>query len=357
MTEKYLKKCLRDFSNYETKPIKEKHVVNANESPFNIIEEDSIKNTILNIVKDYDFNRYPDPMANELREELAKFLGIKKSNIICGNGGDEIINLIIMTFIEPEDYVVVHSPSFEMYNISTTINNGKIIKVQDKENYVINTDKIIEEANKNKAKIIFLCVPNNPTGYLMPKEEIERIINNTNSIIVLDEAYIEFSSLGQLNYLDNSRIIVIRTLSKLFGLAGLRIGYGVGNENIIDCLNKVKPPYNVNGLTQKIATEVLKNREFILDRINFFKGERDRIIKELRNHEYLTVYNSNTNFVLVKVSPKKINNILQNLENNSILAKVYKGRPELDNCIRISISNTDVNNLIIKSFNCRSENE
>ncbi|QQK07826.1 histidinol-phosphate transaminase [Miniphocaeibacter halophilus] len=357
MSERYLKKCLRDFSNYETKAIKEKYVVNANESPFNIIEEENIKNTIVNIVKDYDFNRYPDPMTNELREELANFLNIKKANIICGNGGDEIINLIIMTFIEPDDYVVVHSPSFEMYNISTTINNGKIIKVRDKDNYIINTDKIIEKANKNKAKVIFLCVPNNPTGYLMPKEEIEKIINSTDSIIVLDQAYIEFSSLGQLNYLDNSRVIVIRTLSKLFGLAGLRIGYGVGNEEVINCLNKVKPPYNVNGLTQKIATEVLKNREFILERINFFKNERDRIIQELRKHEYLTVYDSNTNFVLVKVSPDKIDNILQNLENNSILAKVYKERPELDNCIRISISNTEVNNLIIKSFNCRSENE
>lgn len=350
MADKYLKKCLLDFQNYETKPLKEKYIVNANESPFNIRDEDNMKSTILEIIKNYDFNRYPDPNAMELRKELSKFTNVQLENIICGNGGDEIINLIIMTFIEPKDYVVVHSPSFEMYNISTTINNGKIIKVEDKNDFVIDSAKIIEKANEFKAKMIFLCVPNNPTGYLMKKDEIEKIIDSTEGIIVLDEAYIEFSDIEAINYLNNDRVIVVRTLSKLFGLAGLRIGYGIGSKNMINCLNKVKPPYNVNGLTQRIATEVLKNKESIIKRIEFFKYERNRVTEELKKFSYLKVYDSSTNFILVKIDEKYIDEILLNLEKNSILPKIYKNRKDLENCIRISMSTKEVNDLILDSF-------
>lgn len=350
MADKYLKKCLLDFQNYETKPLKEKYIVNANESPFNITDEDNMKSTILEIIKNYDFNRYPDPNAMELRKELSKFTNVQLENIICGNGGDEIINLIIMTFIEPKDYVVVHSPSFEMYNISTTINNGKIIKVEDKNDFVIDSAKIIEKANEFKAKMIFLCVPNNPTGYLMKKDEIEKIIDSTEGIIVLDEAYIEFSDIEAINYLNNDRVIVVRTLSKLFGLAGLRIGYGIGSKNMINCLNKVKPPYNVNGLTQRIATEVLKNKESIIKRIEFFKYERNRVTEELKKFSYLKVYDSSTNFILVKIDEKYIDEILLNLEKNSILPKIYKNRKDLENCIRISMSTKEVNDLILDSF-------
>ncbi len=350
MADKYLKKCLLDFQNYETKPLKEKYIVNANESPFNITDEDNMKSTILEIIKNYDFNRYPDPNAMELRKELSKFTNVQLENIICGNGGDEIINLIIMTFIEPKDYVVVHSPSFEMYNISTTINNGKIIKVEDKNDFVIDSAKIIEKANEFKAKMIFICVPNNPTGYLMKKDEIEKIIDSTEGIIVLDEAYIEFSDIEAINYLNNDRVIVVRTLSKLFGLAGLRIGYGIGSKNMINCLNKVKPPYNVNGLTQRIATEVLKNKESIIKRIEFFKYERNRVTEELKKFSYLKVYDSSTNFILVKIDEKYIDEILLNLEKNSILPKIYKNRKDLENCIRISMSTKEVNDLILDSF-------
>ena len=348
--EKYLKKCLCGFSNYETKPIKEKYVVNANESPFNVGEDDKLRNIILDIVSNFNFNKYPDPNANELREELANFINKDKENIICGNGGDEIINLIIMAFVDPKDNIIVHSPSFEMYQISSTINYGNIIKVPDLKDYVIDTNGIIEEANKNNAKLIFLCTPNNPTGYLMTREEIDRVINNTEGIIVLDEAYVEFSDLKEVDYTNNDRIIIVRTLSKLFGLAGLRIGYGVGSVNIINCLNKVKPPYNVNGLTQSIATNVLKNRDLIIKRIDYFKSERDRLIESLRKLDYLKVYNSNTNFILVKIDSKYKDEITKKLEKNSILAKIYNNKPELENCIRISISKKEVNDLILDSF-------
>lgn len=353
MVEKYLKKCLLDFNNYETKLITEKYVVNANESPFNFMEEEKIKNILLESLSKLKLNIYPDPNATVLREELAKYTNTLKENIICGNGGDEIINLIISTFVEPEDYVVVHSPSFEMYTISTTINNGKVIDVKDKiieDNYVIDIDNIIDMANEYKAKLIFLCVPNNPTGYMISKREIDKVIENTNSIIVLDQAYIEFSKNSSINYIENDRVIIIRTLSKLFGLAGIRIGYGVGNENMINCLNKVKPPYNVNSMTQNVATEILKNKEMIISRINFFTAERNRIIKELRKLKYLKVYSSETNFILIKVNVEKYKEILKKLKNNSILVKAYDSRDSLENCIRISVSTEKINNLIIESF-------
>ncbi|MDL2310417.1 histidinol-phosphate transaminase [Peptostreptococcaceae bacterium OttesenSCG-928-C18] len=348
--KKYLKKCLHEFSNYETKPIKEKYVVNANESPFNIGEDEKLRKIILKEVSNFNFNKYPDPNANELREELSKFVKRKKKNIICGNGGDEIINLIIMAFVEPKDNIIVHSPSFEMYQISSTINYGNVIKVPDLENYVIDTNSIIEQANKNNAKLIFLCTPNNPTGYLMSREEINKVIDNTESIIVLDEAYVEFSKLEQEDYTNNDRIIIVRTLSKLFGLAGLRIGYGIGSTNIINCLNKVKPPYNVNGLTQAIATNVLKNKELIIERINYFETERERLIKTLRKYKYLKVYDSNTNFILIKIDSAYKAKILKKLGENSILAKVYENKKELENCVRVSVSKKEVNELIIKSF-------
>lgn len=350
MSEKLLKKCLVNFSNYETKEIKEKYVVNANESPFNIIEEKKIREIIIEIINNYNFNIYPDPNANELREELGKYLGLDKRNIICGNGGDEIISLSIMAYLEPNEYVVVHSPSFEMYSISTTINNGNIIKVKDKDNFVIDYERIILEANKNNAKLIFLCTPNNPTGYMMPKEQIDMIIERTNSIVVVDEAYIEFSDYDSFDYTKNDRVIIIRTLSKLFGLAGLRIGYGIGNTAVIDNLNKVKPPFNVNGLTQKIATEILRNKELVLNRIEYFKKERARIIDILLKFDYLKVFSSQSNFLLIRIEESKIDEIMDRFKNNSILVKSYKNREELKNCIRISISTENVNNMIIDSL-------
>lgn len=355
MSEKLLKKCLVNFSNYETKEIEEKHVVNANESPFNIIEEKYIKEIILNIINNYNFNIYPDPNANELREELGKYLGIDKSNIICGNGGDEIISLSIMAYLEPDEYVIVNSPSFEMYSISSTINNGNIIRVGDKENFVIDYEKIIEEANKNKAKLVFLCTPNNPTGYMMPKEQIDMIIENTNSIVIVDEAYIEFSDYDSFDYIENDRVIIVRTLSKLFGLAGLRIGYGIGNKSVINNLNKVKPPFNVNGLTQKIATEILRNKELVLNRIEYFKNERKRIVDILSKFDYLKVFKSQSNFILIRIEESKIDEIMNKFKDNSILVKTYENREELKNCIRISISTEDVNNMIIDSLKLRED--
>ncbi|RVU54268.1 histidinol-phosphate transaminase [Anaerosphaera multitolerans] len=347
--EKYLKKCLLDFSNYKTVDTKEKYRINANESPFNPGENPILKKYFKEVIENFNFNLYPDSSAKSLRTELSNYLSVGPEDIICTNGADELINLIILTFVEPGDKIIVHSPSFEMYEISSTINYGEVIKIPDLKNYIVDSQSIIDAAKKNKAKLIFLCNPNNPTGYLIPDEEINKIISETDSIVVIDEAYVEFSEKEEVGLL-NDRTIIIRTLSKLFGLAALRIGYGIGNPEIISALNKVKPPYNLNGLTQELATVLLRNRENILSQIDFFKTERSRMISELRKLDYLTVYDSNTNFILIKIKDEYKSIILENFKKNSILVKVYENKPELENCIRISLSDKNINDLVIKSL-------
>ena len=342
-----LRKCLRDFKEYQVTEIHEKHVINANESPYNIMEDEVLKEKVVEIVLNLKPNLYPDPLARDLKKEIKNYLETDQE-VIVGNGADEVISYITRTFLEPGDVVITHTPTFEIYRLDARIMDGVIINVEDLQGYIVDTKEIIRQAQENKAKMIFLCVPNNPTGYLMPREEIIEIIEKTEALIILDEAYIEFAEENHLDLLETGRVIILRTLSKAFGMAGLRLGYGVSTKEIISCVEKVREPYNLNSFTQKMGVLVLQNRDRILEKNKAIIENRKKLKASLEGLPGVEVFESRSNFLLTRT--KKASRVAEKLKEKSILAKVYSGRPKLEDCIRLTITTEELNDMILDSF-------
>ncbi|RKD32924.1 histidinol-phosphate transaminase [Thermohalobacter berrensis] len=320
--------------------------LDANESPFNIPNRviESIQKKLSNLA----LNRYPDTDSTELRRELEKYINVDYKNILVGNGSDEMINIIINTFVDKGDVVISYSPTFVMYKHITKIIGGRYISIPTNSNFQVDIDRIIRKANKEKAKIIFLCSPNNPTGKKLNKEEILKVIRNTESLVVVDEAYIEFSQGSIVGEVKNfKRLIVLRTLSKAFGLAGIRTGYIVANDAIIDSLNSVKPPYNLNSISQLIAIELLKNKDDIFKNIEKIKKERERMYNQLKNIEGIKPYTSEANFIFVKVPNNK--KIFKGLLKKGIMVRAF-GDGILENHLRITVGKKKENDFLISSL-------
>lgn len=344
----FMRSCLRDFKEYQVAEIKERFVINANENPNNIMEDEVIREKAVDILLNTNFNRYPDPTARELKKEIKEYLNCHDYEVIVGNGADEVISYITRTFLEPGDVVVTHLPTFEIYGLDTRIMDGEVVQVPDQEDYRVDTKRIIEVANETNAKLIFLCVPNNPTGYTIPTEELLEVIEKTEGLVLIDEAYVEFSEKDNLDLLKTGKVVILRTLSKAFGFAGLRLGYGISTPEIISCVEKVREPYNLNSFTQKMGVMVLQNKDRILAKnikiIELRKELRDR----LKEFSKVKIYDSQANFLLVQTDHQE--ELLKALKERSILAKGYIGREELKNCIRLTVTTEELNDLIIDAF-------
>lgn len=254
---------------------------------------------------DNNFNRYPDPYQNELKSVIAEIKGISPDNIFLGNGSDEAIDLMYRIFCEPRsDEAVVIKPSYGMYSVAAHINDVKTAEVALTDDYELDTKAVFEAVNKN-TKIIFLCSPNNPSGNLLDKNDVISIIESFSGIVVIDEAYIDFCDdegfVPLLNRYDN--IVILQTLSKAWGMAGLRLGMAFASKEIINYMTKVKYPYNINCVAQKLVLEeLISKREQKGAELKEIIAERDFLIKELNNIDYIEkVYPSDSNFILIKL--------------------------------------------------------
>ena len=288
-------------------------------------------------------NRYPDPYQVELKSVLAGLKSVTEDNLIIGNGSDELIDLLIRTFCEPKiDNIISVVPSYGMYKVSAAINEVEVIQVPLSDNFDLNADKVISAIAEN-TKMIFLCSPNNPTGNILNVAEIERILKRFNGIMVIDEAYIEFSTSVSWSKRLNEfpQLIVLQTLSKYYGLAGLRIGIGISSPQIINLLNKVKPPYNVSVLSQKEATRMLKANKSggFEDRI---RTEREKLSTFLSNSALVTkVFPSETNFLLIQFTNAQV--VFDRLKNEGIIVRNRSNEYGCSNCLRITIGTSREN--------------
>jgi len=348
MIKSLVNKHVLEFDHYVVPYNNYKYVLNANESPYNIFEY--IMDDYLNKLKTYQPNLYPDPMATPLRKKLANYTGVNPENIICGNGSDEIITMIFSTFLGQDQVVVSHSPTFDMYSMGTKLAKGNFICVNDDDDLKIQSDKLIETANANHAKLLFLCAPNNPTGYALPKEEIIKILDNTSCIVVIDEAYGEFSDISCIDLIHKyDNIIILKTLSKAFGLAGLRLGYAISTEETINCIYKVKQPYNLNSMSQLLGELVLDHMPLIQGFIQNVKSERDRLATELLAITEFIVYPSDANFILVKYK-KNSSKLNEYLLSHGLFIKCFSGTHYLANYFRITVSTKEINELLLKTI-------
>lgn len=344
MINKLVRRCVAELASYDLNKLEYKYKMDANESPFNI--PSTLYNNIMEKMKKLDFNRYPDSDSLELKREISNYVNQSYKKIIVGNGSDEMISLIVNTFVEKNDIVISHSPTFSMYRFFTQIADGEYIEVPSNDNFEVDVDSLIKYSNENNGKIIFLCSPNNPTGNVISKRDIERIVNETNGIVVVDEAYIEFGGETVVNEIDKyDRLIVLRTLSKTFGAAGIRTGYLVSNEKIVKELNKVKPPYNLNILSQLVAIELVKNKEEVLEKVNTLVAERKFLYEEMSKINGVKVYPSNSNFILFKVNDG--NKIFNQLLKEGVLVRDFN-KGVLKNHLRVTVGNRKENNAFIR---------
>lgn len=315
---------------------------------------DANENAIGSAIEDaYDLqlNRYPDPSQNSIREKLAEYLNVDKSNLVFGVGSDEIIDLLIRIFCDPgSDKVMILQPTYGMYKVACDINNVETVSVDLNKDFQIDF-KNIEDNYSNKIKIIFLCSPNNPTGNLLDKNDIEKLAKKYNSIIAVDEAYIDFSEKDSLtkDAVDIKNLVVMRTFSKAWGLAGIRCGYCIADRYIIDLFMKIKAPYNINKYIFHSIENAVENKN-VKDRfVEKILAEKKRTFEELgKINGVEMVYNSDANFILFKCANSK--DVLNKLAEKGIIIRERSGHKYLSDCLRVTIGTEDENNLFLNSL-------
>lgn len=337
---KYLRKQLQGMVPYHSSKIIEGVVLNANESPFNLPKE--VMEEIQKEITNFEFSRYPDTDNTILREALAKAYNISVEQVTCGVGSDELIDDIFKAVVSDNDVVLTIKPSFSMYKQVSKIHDAKFVEIDLKDDFTYDVDKVIEGIKEHNPKLIFLCSPNNPTGCILERNDLIRIIESTKSLVVVDEAYIEFSKENNLDLVDKyDNVILLRTFSKIYSLASMRCGYAISNKSNIDVIDTVKAPYNLNVMTQLFASVVIKNKDKYKTNIEYLVNERERLYQELLNLN-IKVYNSCANFLWMELSEK----IISELEKN----KVYIRKLMYNESVyyRVSIGTIDENDSFLK---------
>jgi len=296
-------------------------------------------------------NRYPDPQQSSVKKELSKFKKIKESNILLGNGSDEVLDLLFRAFCEPKvDNVITLPPTYGMYKVLANINDIEDREVLLTNEFEPSIKKILETADAH-SKILFLCSPNNPTGNSFSNESVEVLLNNFKGIVVLDEAYIDFSSqkswLKRLNEFPN--LVITQTFSKAYGMAGVRLGICYASEEIITILNTIKPPYNVNDLSQKCALKRFGKIGDLKADIKNILNERARLIEGLQEISFVEkIYDTDANFVLVKVddATKRYNQLVE----KGIVIRNRTTQPLCENTLRLTVGTKRETKLLIKAL-------
>ena len=308
--------------------------LDANENPF-----------------DNGVNRYPDPQQYKVKEMLSEMKGVNKKNILLGNGSDEVLDLIFRVFCEPNvDNVITLPPTYGMYSVLANINAIENRTVLLTEYFQPKVDQILKKVDVY-SKILFLCSPNNPSGNSFTEDTVEELLINFNGLVVIDEAYIDFSK--QKSWLEKlavyPNLIITQTLSKAYGLAGIRLGVCYASEEIIHFLNSIKPPYNVNELTQQKAVERLSKIEEVKNEVIEIIQQRNFVVKELKDVSFIKIiYPTDCNFVMVKVdnANKRYNQLIE----KGIVVRNRTTQPLCENCLRFTIGTSTENTKLIKAL-------
>jgi histidinol-phosphate aminotransferase len=320
-----------EFEDFDTA---EMVFLDANENPFN-----------------NGVNRYPDPQQASVKSILAKQNKVNPNQMLLGNGSDEVLDLIFRAFCEPKvDNVITLPPTYGMYGVLANINAVENREVLLSTDFQPQIDKIFGAIDDN-TKMIFLCSPNNPTGNSFSEESVTTLLEHFNGLIVIDEAYIDFSEkeswLQKLEQYPN--LIITQTLSKAYGLAGIRLGICYASAQIIAVLNKIKPPYNVNELTQKRALERLDNTDAIQSEIKSIIKQREELLKILLDIKYVEkIYPTEANFILIKVDDA--NKRYDDLIAKGIVIRNRTTQPLCENCLRLTIGTEEENKKLIEAL-------
>jgi histidinol-phosphate aminotransferase len=357
MVEKFINERVKGIKPYVAGATKEevarKHGLNtedviklaSNENPYGpsprVVEV--IKNNATEI------HRYPEDYPHDLIQAISKYIRVSEETIIVGgNGADEVMDVIIKTVVSKGDEVMVHSPSFPYYELLTRLYGGNVVKMSMDEDYSFPIDDILGHIN-DKTKLVIVCSPNNPTGSVISESGMRRILD-TSVLVMLDEAYVEFADVSLTSLVNEyENLVVLRTFSKAFGLAGLRVGYGVASEQLIQQAMKIKPPHNVNLLAQKAAAAALDDLAYMEKTVTKIKKAREATFKELSQISGVKVHPSQANFLLISLIHKDPDEVILELEKRGIIVRGCRGFG-LEDCIRVTIGTEEENQKFLSAF-------
>jgi len=321
--------------------------LHANENPFPPSKE--LLDLFSASLQKLQLNRYPDPDSKALKDSIANRLDIKTERLVIGNGSDEIILFLLQVFCQEGDTIIFPEPTFAMYSIIAQSLSIKSASISLDSQWNFNADALLRSAEENNSKIIFLSYPNNPTGNCFSDIQVQKVIESFQGIVVIDEAYHDFSRKSFINQIEeHNNLVVLRSLSKI-GLAALRVGFGVADPLVINEINKVRLPYNSNTISQTFAEHLTTNFEAVQEQIDSIVDERHRLLGELQKIESVTAFPSDSNFILFKTE-KSANNIFTYLTKNGILVRNLSSHPKLNNCLRVTVGTKSENDRFLSKL-------
>ncbi len=350
-SDRFIPKKVAEIDEYSPNVGSYRIRLDANECPF--LPTDEIMNEFSEALKHIEFNRYPDPLASGLLEEISKSYGIPTEDLVVGNGSDELISLICSGLTEANDAVTVALPDFSMYEFYSSLAGARVVHYYKEEDRGLDLDKLSVFVKNNCSKIVIFSNPCNPTGECRSREEIVKFINSTDALVIVDEAYSEFSNLDSCIFSDAGEfdnLIVLKTLSKAYGMAAIRLGIAASNQKIIAALRKIKSPYNVNSITQEFARIMVRHRAEIEERARAISRGTKKIydeISKIESESIKSVRRTEANFVLVELSSSEIAvKIMKKLAEVGIAIRCFADSA----CVRISCGTDFENKTVICEF-------
>ncbi|MEA3506551.1 MAG: histidinol-phosphate transaminase [Elusimicrobiota bacterium] len=332
----FINKRIKELKAYSVPPVSEGEIkLDAQENPYPVPDE--LRNKFSKILGSVEFNRYPDPDYKVLKKLIGSYCGLSADNILIGNGSDEIILMLLLAAGGPGKTVTCPEPVFSMYRILSEITGTSYLAVKLDKNFKLPPSKILA----TKPDIVFITYPNNPTGNCFSEEKIRKIIQKSRALVIIDEAYFEFSGKSLIKYVKKyDNVVILRTFSKAFSLAGIRAGYIAAGENIIKELRKVQLPYNVSIVNQKLLEAVMKERGELLKSVKKLNSSRDRLFKKLENIKGVKPYPSKANYIFIEIDD--IESVTASLKKNNIKVRQFNS-PDLKDYLRVTVG-TDKDN-------------
>jgi histidinol-phosphate aminotransferase len=338
-----VKPSVRALAAYTLRPYEPRIKLNQNESPYDVPDE--LKERIARRLENRPWNRYPPFVARDFISAVSEATGWPDDGVLVANGSNELIQAVLAVTVSAGTHVVVPEPTFTLYRLMTEVNGGTVASVPLTADLRFDVDAIVRTARETDAAVIVLCSPNNPTGCWLSEDEVRRIHDETDALVLLDQAYVEFGGYDGIPLLaGRPRLVVLRTFSKAMAMAGLRAGYLLAHPTLAAEVHKAKLPYNLNFFTETAAAEVMRGRALLAGNVEKIRGERDRLLTELRRIPGIRVFDSAANFVLFRVETPAITHTAvfdRLLGEHGILVRDVSRYPMLDRCLRVNAGTQD----------------
>jgi histidinol-phosphate aminotransferase len=351
-----VQKEVKDLSCYEVKTIlgqkNQDKIVKMNLNENFAMPNQKIQELLLEACRSIDVRAYPPPRGSLATKAISCFLGFSESEVSVANGADEIMDLLMKVFVRKGSKVLVVEPSFPMYTFFAQLYGGSTVPVLLRPDFSLDVDAVLEKADKD-TRLLFVCSPNNPTGNQFREADIKRLLQEFEGVVVVDEAYVDFARGSVISWVrDYDNLAVLRSFSKAFGLAGLRLGYLVSNKGIVEYVQRVVGPFNVNSVTQQTIALALEKWSYFKQQIEYVVNEREWLIKNLRQTDGIAPYPSEANFILFKVTNPNLTSatVTKRMENRNVLVKDRGHLPLLENCIRVTVGNRNMNKAFLSAL-------